>query len=597
MCSLASLLSILLLISIPPEASAWTVSKIKGSASLIREGDREAKLAHGMTVGAGDLIQTQRGAKVLLEEEGQHLWIGGGTRFIIEKGKVEQNKPQILNLVYGKVRAIVNKKSAGQYQYRTRTAVAGVRGTEFFFSSDDTQDLFCTLEGSVEVKTNLGDTITVDKGKGLKLTAGGRPSLSDNSQNLVDLWVAQTSVDAPLQMSIDSYGPDRRFHQSGNPNLTYGGFAWMHYCEIRNADFNDAASDKDRRCLSTYLSPFLQYGDKNKIFLRPSINRLDRNFNDTLDAVPSLTGQTATSITLAEAYGEITRSNWSYKLGVQDVEWADGILLSRQLWSTEPKSHLAIRAMGPVRNWNLEVLGGPGIREDRTLNGYSHIKILGIKADAPQNWGSLYALHTNYGKMEPGQSHWYHGHEINHFGIYSTRKINSWDYSFSGIYQKHVIHHDSGGSHDPVEGVMYDVSAGYFFGSSVPMKASIRGIRAGDNFISVMEDYYNLGLSGVIRLRANLLQGRAKFEIEPWENHSFTIEVLKSREKSVTGFWRQLSAATSNGESIGTEVNLIYKGRWRPRWNWLLGLWSFDPGSNLGSDTARGYTGRLEYSY
>jgi hypothetical protein len=69
-----------------------------------------------------------------------------------------EKRRMVLDLIKGKIRNKVNVKYDGEqsfYQVKTRAAVAGVRGTEFVVSIDDTEKEFIskieTLEGKVEL--------------------------------------------------------------------------------------------------------------------------------------------------------------------------------------------------------------------------------------------------------------------------------------------------------------------------------------------------------------------------------------------------------------------------------------------------------------
>lgn len=121
------------------------------------------KVCQGDTVIAG----AQSRAKVKMED-GNELNISPDSRILLEtyEYKVADNKKKVmLNVLYGKVRAatreenMYNDKSkdgqANTFQVKTKSAVAGVRGTDFLTSFDrkTTKTEVVTFRGKVDVGT------------------------------------------------------------------------------------------------------------------------------------------------------------------------------------------------------------------------------------------------------------------------------------------------------------------------------------------------------------------------------------------------------------------------------------------------------------
>ncbi len=121
------------------------------------------KLCQGDTVIAG----AQSRAKVKMED-GNELNISPDSRILLEtyEYKAADNKKKVmLNVLYGKVRAapreenMYNDKSkdgqANTFQVKTKSAVAGVRGTDFLTSYDrtTTKTEVVTFRGKVDVGT------------------------------------------------------------------------------------------------------------------------------------------------------------------------------------------------------------------------------------------------------------------------------------------------------------------------------------------------------------------------------------------------------------------------------------------------------------
>ena len=121
------------------------------------------KVCQGDTVIAG----AQSRAKVKMED-GNELNISPDSRILLEtyEYKAADNKKKVmLNVLYGKVRAatrdenMYNDKShdgqANTFQVKTKSAVAGVRGTDFLTSFDPktTKTEIVTFRGKVDVGT------------------------------------------------------------------------------------------------------------------------------------------------------------------------------------------------------------------------------------------------------------------------------------------------------------------------------------------------------------------------------------------------------------------------------------------------------------
>lgn len=139
-------------------------------------------------------------AKVVLANA--KLTVGPLTRFEIASTVKNQASTQpsvsLLNLTYGKLRALVNRKKEtapsgadrkdakgskpGQatFQIRTATAVAGVRGTDFFVGYDANANVTeqATIEGAVEVsKPGQAESVVVEGGKQVTLDAAPQSAL------------------------------------------------------------------------------------------------------------------------------------------------------------------------------------------------------------------------------------------------------------------------------------------------------------------------------------------------------------------------------------------------------------------------------------
>ena len=175
--------------------SAHGVFKVvKGDVRLVSASDgKEVKVKIGLKVQAKDVVVTgpDSRAKIIMVDKNE-INVSPDSRVEIasyEFKPSENKKNAILNIVYGKVRAKVNQKYEGNntFQVKTPTAVAGVRGTDFFTSFDKQANLtrVVTFEGKVAFG-ELGsggaiiNPVIVGAGQATSMAAGKAPEVPIN---------------------------------------------------------------------------------------------------------------------------------------------------------------------------------------------------------------------------------------------------------------------------------------------------------------------------------------------------------------------------------------------------------------------------------
>ena len=165
------------------------VQPASGAASTAAVG---TKICAGDTVIAGDSAR----AKIKMED-GNELNISPNSKIVIETYQydVASNKKKVmLNILRGKVRATTREENmytdkardgqANTFQIRTKSAVAGVRGTDFLTSFDTKANKMevVTFRGKVEVgQLGAGGALTnsvfVAVGQKTEVVAGKTPTL------------------------------------------------------------------------------------------------------------------------------------------------------------------------------------------------------------------------------------------------------------------------------------------------------------------------------------------------------------------------------------------------------------------------------------
>ena len=115
----------------------------------------------GDSVENGAIVRTTPSAKArVVYENGDQFNVGPGTAYKIawsdrataDKGQIAKTE---VNLMYGKLRGIIEKGGPrSKLQIKTRTAIMGVRGTDFFIASggEDNGTHVTVVRGNVEVK-------------------------------------------------------------------------------------------------------------------------------------------------------------------------------------------------------------------------------------------------------------------------------------------------------------------------------------------------------------------------------------------------------------------------------------------------------------
>lgn len=146
-----TIMALILLSLTPALLLAGEVGKfvqVEGRVDVLREGKSvAAPVKPGDNVSMGDVVRTKSDGKAeILFNDGTNLKLAPETRIKIDEYTFNQDNTRskaFLNLLRGKVRAVVSKTknlpvstSSSSFNVQTPTAVAGVRGTDFFVFYD-----------------------------------------------------------------------------------------------------------------------------------------------------------------------------------------------------------------------------------------------------------------------------------------------------------------------------------------------------------------------------------------------------------------------------------------------------------------------------
>jgi hypothetical protein len=179
----ASVFLVLTLFSLAPTAGAGgiaTARKVSGDVRFRPAGRTPyGVLAGGTSLPAGSSVRTGRNGWVELRlEDGSTVTLANDTELELTSLTMTKGKKEgLLNFAQGKLRASVVKLAGQQADIRVRskTAVAGVRGTEFLMLNVGPANVFFGNEGSVAVSGETPDSRLMGAGTMTQTTRGYVP--------------------------------------------------------------------------------------------------------------------------------------------------------------------------------------------------------------------------------------------------------------------------------------------------------------------------------------------------------------------------------------------------------------------------------------
>ena len=207
--------------------------KIQSGAKLT-QASVGAKICSGDTVIAAD----QSRAKIKMED-GNELNVSPNSKIVLETYQFDpaQNKKKVLlNVLKGKIRATTREENmytdkskdgqANTFQVKTKSAVAGVRGTDFLTSFDDStgRSEVITFRGKVEVGL-LGpsgailNSVQVGVGQTTVVLPGNLPE-TPKALPPLELKRLDTETSRPPGNDVAVRTPERRAPASGGSMAT-----------------------------------------------------------------------------------------------------------------------------------------------------------------------------------------------------------------------------------------------------------------------------------------------------------------------------------------------------------------------------------------
>lgn len=172
--------SLLLLVShFAAAETCGKILKIQGDVEVLRVKESKdvrigIKASDQMSLQCDDVILTGRASRAKLKLGNTLITMSSQSRLAAEEYSEKTHQPNLLSLMYGKIRALVKPRGKDEknLQINTSTAVMGVRGTDLFVGFDPNTRLThqATIDGRVEVEQKAtGQKTMVEPGQQIKI--------------------------------------------------------------------------------------------------------------------------------------------------------------------------------------------------------------------------------------------------------------------------------------------------------------------------------------------------------------------------------------------------------------------------------------------
>ena len=229
-------LAVFLLISPQSRAaSCGSLAAVQGTVDVLRtqikSGDEANRFIvpgkNFMILECDDIVVTRAQSVAKIIFANGKISMGPDSRIEIAgiSGNAEKPDINIVNLAYGKVRAIIQKKSKEEvaaapppqssFQIRTHTAVAGVRGTDFYVAYDPNNfgTEQATLTGKVEVEQReTHQKVLVSAGQQVGVDSSSKPDdLTANVKKQLIVMPIQESIKHDLRIASAVAKDDKEF--------------------------------------------------------------------------------------------------------------------------------------------------------------------------------------------------------------------------------------------------------------------------------------------------------------------------------------------------------------------------------------------------
>ncbi|MDQ6980454.1 MAG: FecR family protein [Ghiorsea sp.] len=174
------------------ETTEPAIARLLGDVKVLRD-NKYMRATYGMALQKGDTIYTGRRGKVYIDfPDNSRVKLGSRARFKMSSwGKKDAIFTSSLKIFQGAFRytaGLIRGFSARQTTVSTRTAVLGVRGTDFWGRVKNDTTFFLLIEGEVSLSPIDGEKVTYN-------------------QSLHAVNIAPKSISTPQLLSMDVITP------------------------------------------------------------------------------------------------------------------------------------------------------------------------------------------------------------------------------------------------------------------------------------------------------------------------------------------------------------------------------------------------------
>ena len=153
-------------------AEVGKITRLKGSADIQRSGQSATPLKLGDVVSEKDILRTHGGSLLQITfNDGSKVSMAQKTRMVISEYVTDKQPSGLLDVTRGRIRAFVSdtfSKRKESFRTRSRTAIAGVQGTDYEMHAHARSTDVLVHEGLVSVKnidTNIPKTLFLSPGQ------------------------------------------------------------------------------------------------------------------------------------------------------------------------------------------------------------------------------------------------------------------------------------------------------------------------------------------------------------------------------------------------------------------------------------------------
>lgn len=161
-----------------PSVVVGEVVAQRGTAAVLRDEQRQP-LFVGAAVHRGDRVVTDAAARVQIAFiDRSVLAVGPESEIVIDRYAPDASEPgvaRVLSLVLGIVRAVANPNPGGEFDIRTRVALASVRATDWIVEAQPDRTAVFVLDGRVAVQGQAGGEVVLTPGEGTDVVTGAPP--------------------------------------------------------------------------------------------------------------------------------------------------------------------------------------------------------------------------------------------------------------------------------------------------------------------------------------------------------------------------------------------------------------------------------------